>query len=462
MIPAVTEVLVIGGGNAGLCAAITARQSGARVLLLEKGDRVMRGGNTRHTRNLRVMHNQPLLNLDGSYSEEEYWQDLLQVTGGKTNKTLARLMINHSEELLIWLQKIGVHYQPALSGTLGLNSTNAFFLGGGKALVNTLYRVAERVGVDIIYNADVRDLELNGYNFVAASGTVGDRTFQISANAVVVASGGFQANSKWMKDIWGQASNNFLIRGTPKNTGLPLISLINQGVNTVSDPSQCHAIAIDARGPRFDGGIVTRLDCVCFSIVVNDKGQRFYDEGEDFWPKRYAIWGRLIASQPDQIAYAIFDEKVKNNFMPSIFEPISGKTIAELAKKLDVPATQLEKTVLDFNQSIVQGIYDINQLDSCRTKGLEPPKSHWALPIDTAPYYAYPLKPGITFTYLGLEVDSLARVQFDNEASPNIYAAGEIMAGNILGQGYCAGTGMTIGGVFGRIAGKEAADWRTR
>ena len=148
--------------------------------------------------------------------------------------------------------------------------------------------------------------------------------------------------------------------------------------------------------------------------------------------------------------------------MPSIFEPISGKTIAELAKKLDVPATQLEKTVLDFNQSIVQGIYDINQLDSCRTKGLEPPKSHWALPIDTAPYYAYPLKPGITFTYLGLEVDSLARVQFDNEASPNIYAAGEVMAGNILGQGYCAGTGMTIGGVFGRIAGKEAADWRTR
>ena len=154
MIPSTTEVLVIGGGNAGLCAAITARESGAHVLLLEKGERAMRGGNTRHTRNLRVMHPKPAFNLSDTYNEDEYWHDLLHVTGDKTDEKLTRLMIRKSYDLVKWLQQIGVHYQPALSGTLGLSRTNAFFLGGGKALVNAMYRAAERLGIQIIYCAE--------------------------------------------------------------------------------------------------------------------------------------------------------------------------------------------------------------------------------------------------------------------------------------------------------------------
>ena len=461
MISKETEVLIIGGGNAGLCAAITARQAGARVTLMEKGSYAMRGGNTRHTRNLRVMHDRPVFSLREAYSEEEYWQDLQQVTGGKTDEVLARLMITGSYDLLHWLHQIGVNYQPALSGTLGLGRTNAFFLGGGKALVNSQYRVAEQLGVEIVYDADVLELNIDGNRFVSANGEVEGRPFEISADAVIITSGGFQANEEWMARVWGKAAENFLIRGTPNNTGKPLASLINQGADTVGDPSQCHAIAIDARGPRYDGGIVTRLDCVSFSIVVNNNGERFYDEGEDFWPKRYAIWGRLIAAQPGQIAYAIIAAKVVNNFMPSLFESISAATIAELAEMISVPGLTLEKTVRNFNQTVLEGTYDINQLDDCHTTGIDPPKSHWALPIDTPPYYAYPLRPGITFTYLGVKVDNEARVHFAEEPSPNIFAAGEVMAGNILGQGYCAGTGMAIGGVFGRLAGTEAARCRT-
>ena len=233
--------------------------------------------------------------------------------------------------------------------------------------------------------------------------------------------------------------------------------LMGKGARTVGDPTQCHAVAIDARAPKYDGGIVSRLDCVCFSIVVNREGQRFYDEGEDFWPKRYAIWGRLVAQQPGQIAYAIIDSRVVGQFMPSVFPEIAASSLESLADQIDVPSAALIETISTFNSGLVGADYDPGALDGCRTEGIQPPKSNWAQPIDTPPFYAYPLRPGITFTYLGLQVDKQARVAFDRGAVDNVFAAGEVMAGNILGQGYCAGTGMTIGGVFGRIAGDNAA-----
>jgi tricarballylate dehydrogenase len=217
-------------------------------------------------------------------------------------------------------------------------------------------------------------------------------------------------------------------------------------------------VAIDARAPRFDGGIVTRLDCVPFGIVVNKHGRRFYDEGEDFWPKRYAIWGRLIAQQPDQIGYAIIDSKSINQFMPSVYPPLGAGSLSELALRLELDPAALEKTVTAFNQSLQPGTFDDTVLDDCATQGLDPPKTHWAIPLDQPPFYGYPLRPGITFTYLGLKVNEQARVIMkDDQPSPNIFAAGEIMAGNILGRGYLAGFGMTIGTVFGRLAGREAA-----
>jgi len=195
-----------------------------------------------------------------------------------------------------------------------------------------------------------------------------------------------------------------------------------------------------------------------FGIVVNKHALRFYDEGEDIWPKRYAIWGRLVAGQPDQIAYIIFDSSVLNSFMPSLFPPIAADTIAGLAVELGLDPETLEKTVADFNTAVRPGTFDHTILDDCRTEGLNPPKSHWARRIETAPYYAYPVRPGITFTYLGTRVNKQARMLMkDGGPAANMFAAGEIMAGNVLGKGYAAGIGMTIGSVFGRIAGREAA-----
>jgi tricarballylate dehydrogenase len=191
---------------------------------------------------------------------------------------------------------------------------------------------------------------------------------------------------------------------------------------------------------------------------VNRSGERFYDEGEDLWPRRYAIWGRLVAQQPGQIAWSILDSKVVGRFMPSVFPPVTAQTIPELAANLGLPADALDATVKRFNAAVIPGAFDHNLLDDCRTQGLTPPKSHWAQTIDTPPYLGYPLRPGITFTYLGVRVtDKTALRMQDGRTSPNMFAAGEIMAGNILGKGYLAGFGMTIGTVFGRIAGKEAA-----
>lgn len=452
------DVLVIGGGNAALCAAMTARETGADVLLLECAPRELRGGNSRHTRNLRYLHKSGDHILTGPYLEDEFWDDLLRVTEGQTDEELARLTLRESAEVGRWMEQHGCRFQPPLKGTLHLARTNAHFLGGGKALMNAYYVTAEKSGVGILYDAEVQDIEIQDGRFASASVLSNGTTHTVRAKAVVAASGGFQANISWLKDAWGDAADNFIIRGSPYDTGKVLRVLLDLGAKPVGDPRQCHAVALDARAPKFDGGIVTRLDCVPLGIAVNNQGVRFYDEGEEFWPKRYAIWGRLIAHQPDQIAYAIIDSKSIDLFMPSVFPPIEADSIGELAEKLTLDPSTVEKTVTAFNRSVKPGTFDLSALDDCVTEGLDIPKSHWARPIDKPPFYGYPLRPGITFTYLGLSVNHRAQVIMqDGEPVPNIFAAGEIMAGNILGRGYLAGFGMTIGTVWGRIAGKEAA-----
>jgi tricarballylate dehydrogenase len=452
------DVLVVGGGNAALCAAITAREAGASVTLLEHAPRDFRGGNSRHTRNLRAMHDKPEGVLIETYGEDEYWDDLLRVTGGETDEALARMTIRASAGLPGWMQARGVNFQPSLTGTLSLGRTNAFFLGGGKALVNAYYQTAERLGVNILYDTEVTDLKLED-GFVRKVTAV-SRGFPLTLfpRSVVVASGGFQANIEWMEEYWGEAARNFIIRGTPYAQGTVLKNLLAQGVQQVGNPTQCHAVAIDARAPKFDGGIVTRLDCVPFSVVVDRDGNRFYDEGEDVWPKRYAIWGRLVAQRPGQIAYAIVDSKAASLFMPSVFPAIRADSIAELAQKLELDPQNLQKTIETYNRAVRPGNFNSTKLDDCRTEGLDPPKTHWAQTIDVPPFIGYPLRPGITFTYLGVHVNDRAEVLMqDGKPAANLWASGEIMAGNILGRGYLAGFGMTIGTVFGRIAGTQAA-----
>lgn len=454
------DVLVIGGGNAALCAAMTAREAGASVLMLESSTKVYRGGNSRHTRNLRYMHDKGNEFLTGPYPEDEFFEDLLRVTGGETNEELARLTIRESNNVGEWMQKHGCMFQPAMRGTLHLSRTNAFFLGGGRALLNAYYRTAEKMGVLVSYETEVLDLVVENGTFVKAIAKRDMREFEIKAKAVILAAGGFQANLQLLKEAWGPVAENFIVRGSPYDTGRVLRAMLDQGAKQIGDPKQCHAVAIDARAPKYDGGIVTRLDCVSFGIVVNKDGDRFYDEGEDFWPKRYAIWGRLVAAQPDQVGYSIIDSKSIDLFMPSVFPPIEAATVGELAEKLGLDPAKVEATVKEFNAATRPGTFHPGELDDCRTEGLEPVKSHWARPIDTPPFYGYPLRPGITFTYLGLAVNNKAQVLMeDNSPSSNIFAAGEIMSGNILGRGYMAGFGMTIGTVFGKIAGREAAQY---
>jgi tricarballylate dehydrogenase len=453
------DVLVVGGGNAALCAAISARRAGASVLVLEAATKFYRGGNTRHTRNMRCAHDAATKELTGPYTEEEFFDDLLRVTGGNTDEPLARHMIHESKAMLGWIAEQGVRFQPSLGGTLSLGRTNSFFLGGGRAMLNALYRTAEALGVAIEYEAEVVDLDVADGMFLSASARHGNgERATVRAGALVAACGGFEANIEWMKQYWGAPADNFLIRGTPHNRGTVLKLLLDKGVGEIGDPTQCHAVAIDARAPKYDGGIITRLDCVVFGIVVNKHAQRFYDEGEDVWPKRYAIWGRLVAGQPDQIAYIIFDASSLTMFMPSLFPPIEARSIGELAGKFSLDPAALEETVATFNAAVQPGTFDHTILDDCRTEGITPAKTHWARRIEKPPFYAYPVRPGITFTYLGTRVNKEARMLMkDGRPSANMFAAGEIMAGNVLGRGYAAGIGMTIGSVFGRIAGREAA-----
>src|ERR1700735_4620824 len=300
------DVLVIGGGNAALCAAISARRAGASVLVLEGAPKFYRGGNTPHTRNMPCAHDAATDILTGPDAEQEFWEDLQRVTGGQTDEELARFMIGESKDILNWIVEQGVRWQPSLGGTLSLGRTNSFFLGGGRAMLNALYLTAEQLGIDIVYDAEVLDLEIADGMFLSAALKQGDIGVNVRASALVAACGGFEANIEWLKQYWGDAADNFLIRGTPYNRGTVLKMLLANGVQEIGDPTQCHAVAIDARAPKYDGGIITRLDCVVFGIVVNKEAKRFYDEGEDVWPKRYAIWGRLVAQQPDQIGYIIF------------------------------------------------------------------------------------------------------------------------------------------------------------
>jgi len=457
------NILIIGGGNAGLCAAITAARKGQKVTIIERGDEYSRGGNTKYTRDIRYVHDEDDATT-GPYSEEEFLKDLLDVTSGNTNFELAREVIKESRYVKKFMDENGVKWQKSISGTLHLSRTNAFFLGGGKALLNWYYKSAIKLGVRIIYNAKAVDIIMRDDSM--AEGVVVElqnskkEKITIKGKALIITSGGFESNVEWLKQYWGSKAENFIIRGTRYNDGMMLKKLIELGAEIVGDPKEFHAIGVDARSPKFDGGIVTRVDSIPFSIVVNKRGRRFYDEGEDIWPKRYAIWGKLIAEQEDSIAFSIFDSKVFKYFIPSLYDPIKVNSIEELSKKLSIDYKTLMETIEEYNSKINQYCnFNPYELDNCYSK-VYPPKSHWALSIKDPPFYVYPLKPGITFTYMGVKIDKNGRViKKNNKKFENIFAAGEIMAGNILTKGYLGGLGLTIGAIFGIKAGEHASEF---
>jgi tricarballylate dehydrogenase len=238
-----------------------------------------------------LAHEKQIAPYTGAYPEEEFWNDYLRVTGGEGNLQLAKMAVHESPNCLDWARSHGVRFQPSLSGTLHLGRTNAFFMGGGKAMVNSYFACAERLGVRVLYDAECVDLEIKDGEFRSATVLQNGQRVSFPAKVVVAAAGGFQSDLQWMKKAWGAAVDNFLFRGTPYDKGLVLKALLDHGAESIADPTQGHMVPIDARSPKYDGGIVTRVDCVTLGIMVNKNGERYYDEGEDRWPKRYAIWG---------------------------------------------------------------------------------------------------------------------------------------------------------------------------
>jgi len=397
------QVLVIGGGLAALAAAISARRAGASVTLAEAAPPALRGGNTRHSRNLRIAHDAPIPQIPGSYRQDEFLTDLRKASEGKSDPALSRLLVRASGDLPDWLAAQGVVFQ-----TLGIpySRKTAFFLGGGTAAVKALYATAERLGVRILYGQAVESVDLE-------SGAAG----AFCPHATVIACGGAQA-----------AKQGYVNRGTPFAEGEVLRAALAQGADAVGDADAAHLVAVDARSPVADGGIVTRVDGMEHGMAVDARGARFADETAVTGPTRYASWGRLVANLPERRAALVLDADGFPRAPLSVYPPIEAPTLAELAARLGADAATLQA--------------------SARESGR----------VSRAPFYAFPMRPGITFTCLGLRVDETARVVLRG-GSPcaNIFAAGMIMAPNILGTGYVAGGGMTIGAVFGRIAGEEAA-----
>ncbi|MGH3172085.1 MAG: FAD-dependent tricarballylate dehydrogenase TcuA [Trebonia sp.] len=455
------DVVVAGGGNAALVAAITAEEAGCRVLVLERAPRHMRGGNSRHTRNIRCVHEADAYNT-GAYRYEELWQDLCHVGDGPSNEELASFTVRDSETMPRWMEDHGARWQQPLHGTLHLGRTNRFFLGGGKALLNTYYRyISQRHRISVVYDAKVDEPEFDGQRCSAVWVACNGARYRVRTRALICASGGFEANLDWLARYWGDAARNYIIRGTPYNDGHLLARLYEAGAGRAGAERGFHAIALDARAPKFDGGIATRLDTIPFGIVLNRDGRRFYDEGEDFWPKRYAVWGGHIARQEDQIAYSLWDDKVSRLTLPPMYGATAGGSVEEVTRALGLEAESVARageTVAEYNAAVTGGTFDPAVLDGCRTKGITPAKTHWAQRLDTPPYYGIAMRPGITFTYMGVAVNADARVVLeDGSALANVFAAGEIMSGNILSTGYLAGFGMTIGSVWGRRAGTMAA-----
>ncbi|WP_246194746.1 FAD-dependent tricarballylate dehydrogenase TcuA [Allochromatium palmeri] len=444
------DVLVIGGGAAALCAAITARRAGCSVLLAEQAPPALRGGNTRHSRNLRLSHHAPTPFTHGVYPPDEFWAELTRATEGTADPVLGRLLVERSTELTDWLSAAGVPLQPIASGVLPESRRTAFLLGGGKTLLNRLYDLAERLGVEIRYACEIRDPVI-----------VGGRLTEIRApdplapRAAIACCGGAQANRDWLRRHWGAAADGFINRGTPFASGALLESLLRQGVEPVGDPKAAYLVAVDARSPADDGGIVTRVRCMPEGLVVDTQGQRRHDEGGDTASTRYALWGQRLARWPDQTGYLILDARGQRAAPPALYPPLCADSLDGLASALGLDPAALQTTVDDYNAAVRA---PSDEHDDWHTLGVNPPKTRHARPLTEPPFAAYPMRPGITFTYQGLAVDAHARVRLSTGGVvENLFAAGMIMAPNLMARGYVSGLALSIGLVFGRLAGEEAA-----
>lgn len=427
---------VIGGGIAGLCAAIAARRSGASVRLLEAAPRPLRGGNTRHGRNFRLTHETPLEYVPDRYTADELRAELRSITGDETDRALTELLIERAHSIAGWLIEHGVHLQPPGTGVMPYSRRTAFPLGGGKAMINALYATADRLGIAISYDSEARSLlraEDEGWTISIRSAGADD---SIRTRSVVVCAGGPGADPAWLRDNFGSAAEGWMVRGTRYADGRLLDLLIGAGGCAIGDPTTCHAVPVDARGPQFDGGIVTRITSIPLGLVVDRSGARIDVAGAGSQPTHYAKWGPRIAACPGQTAFLVLDAAGLARAAPSALAPVTAPNLGELAAALQIDPTALLQSIEDFNAA----------------------PANAARPIAVPPFAAYPMRPGLTFVHYGIKVDATMRVvQTDGRRHDDLFAAGMITAANVLRRGYLAGLGITLSAVFGQIAGEEAA-----
>jgi tricarballylate dehydrogenase len=411
--PPPCDVLVIGGGLAGLCAAIGARRRGVSVRLVESAPMALRGGDARHARNFRVPHEAPTAHTPAAYREDEFLAELRAVSGA-VESALARSIVADAAQLPGWLTGCGVRLQDPAAGLIPFSRRTAFLLGGGKAMLNALYATAAGAGVEIGYESPAQNLRAGpdgGWLADLAQGA-------LAARCVVVASGGPGANPAWLR------ASDLVFRGGAFSDGRMLQALAEGlGARTAGDPASRHRVAVDARGPKFDGGIVTRVTAIPYGLVVNRDGAALSDPGHNAKPTHYAEWGARVAAQPGGVAYLILDAEGLSRADPLALAPVRAENLAELARALGLAESAL----------------------ACASRL-------------RAPLFALPLCAGVTFAHFGLAVDeSLRLIGANGGALPGLYAAGMIIAANILPRGYLAGLGITLSAVSGRRAGEAAA-----
>ena len=493
----VSRVVVVGGGNAGLNAAIAAREGGAEVTLLERAPFELRGGNSRFTAGaMRTVYNgvddlhrlMPDLTSGeiertdfGSYSREQFYDDMGRVTQYRTDPELAEKLIETSFDTLCWMREKGVRFLPLYGrqsfevdgpsdgkrpGTAGKRvrfwgGLTVEAWGGGPGLVDSLSDAAAKAGVDIRYGCRATGLRRSSRGFDVLVDAEA-----VSADAVVVACGGFESNPAWRTRYLGPGWDLAKVRGTRFNTGDGIRMAVDIGAATRGNWSGCHAVGWDMNAPEFgdlDVGDNFQKHSYPFGILINSRGRRFVDEGEDFRNYTYARYGREVLNQPGQCAWQIFDAKVthllRDEYRIRRVTKVTADTLEGLAAKMEgVDAPALVEEIARFNAAVdVATPFDPTVKDGRGTTGLAVPKSNWANRLDTPPFEAYGITCGITFTFGGLAVDSEARVLSEEGAPiPGLFAAGELVGG-LFYFNYPGGTGLTSGAVFGRTAGRNAA-----
>ncbi len=455
-----TGVCVVGGGIAGLATAISARQAGAEVILIEKAPREGRGGNTRFAdAQMRFPHEADEYGVR-DYTVDDMFEDLMRISRGRANPELIRTLCENARETAEWLTGMGLEWEKGYPHTAGYRRSPA---AGGQGLVDLLYRRLESIGGIVAYETGAMDLIVTAERRIAGVRAIGPEgvTDIIASGGVVLACGGFQANVEMRVRYLGRYADSLILRGSRYNTGEGLRMAIEAGAMTAGQWGDYHSAVLDARSPKIECG-VTALYNYQMGIFVDKQGHRFLDEGEDFRDHTYVKFSKFIVEQAGGEAWCIFDQKAyqREEFARAwrpVGPPLEANTLKELAEQMDMPAENFMETVGNFNAAVQPGEYDLDRLDGKRTLGITPPKSNWALPIDTPPYIAIPVTGGITFTFGGIKCDTSARVIDTREqVMEGLYAAGEPM-GEIFYYNYPGASSVIRGAVYGKIAGAHAA-----